>query len=121
MHGNVMQPAPFGGGFPGGVLLGGAYLRKALLHAFGHEGGEQGEAHAEGLDKVIHNGCKPCTVGFHILCQHPWRGLVDILIGAGDNTEHLAEGILRAELIHKLFVFIPKAFHHAYELIVHGV
>ena len=40
---------------------------------------------------------QPGAVGLHVLGQDPGGGLVDILVGPGDDLEDLGQGVLEGE------------------------
>ena len=117
-HGVVAQHAEDGGAVPGAAVLSCADAGEDLLAALGHERREQHRADAHGLQQVVHHGCQAVAVGF-VLGQHPGRRLVDILVGAGDDTEDLLQAVLELELLHLGFIAAAQRACHGLELIVH--
>ena len=51
-----------------------------------------------------------------VLGQHPGGVLVDILVGAGNDLEHLRQSVLEGVLLHLLLVLIPQRGHHGDQL-----
>ena len=107
-----IEEAPLSGGVPGAAQLAGTQLIEELVHALGHEGDQQDAADAGGLQQVIQHMGQALAVGLHILGQSPGSALVDILVGALDDAEHIGQSGVGGAGLHILFIDIPQGGGH---------
>ena len=114
------QHAPDGGIVPRGLLRRGADLREGFRAAVGHEGQQQRDGDAQRLEQVIQHRGQARALAL-VLGEDPGRRLVDILIGAGDDLEHLDERLLRAEIVHIAGIRPAQRGCHGDELVVERI
>ena len=113
------QSAPGVGLLPGVILGGSADLHKDLVAALRHHGGQQGGADADGLQQVIEDGGQTGALAL-VLAQHPGRGLVDILVSAVDDLEHLVQTVLELQLLHLGLVAVAETADGLFQVAVLG-
>ena len=114
------QHAPDGGVVPRGLLRRGADLREGLRTTVGHEGQQKCDGDAQRLKQVIQHRSQARALAL-VLGEDPGGRLVDILIGAGDDLEHLDERLLGAEVIHIAGIRLAQRGRHGDELIIERI
>ena len=111
------QGAPDIGLLPSVILGGSADLHEDLVAALRHHGGQQSSADADGLQQVIEDGGQTGALGL-VLAQHPGRGLVDILVGAVNDLEHLVQTVLELQFLHLGLVPVAETADRGLQIVV---
>ena len=113
------QDAPDVGVVPAAAAVAGSQLGEDLLAGVGHDGQQEGGADTHRLQQVVQDGCQTVTLAL-VLAQCPGSRLVDILVGALDDLEHLVQTVLQLELVHLRLIAVTEGARHLLQLAVLG-
>ena len=93
-------------------------LLQNLCGSIRHEGFQQGSANGNRFCQVIEHGLQPALFRL-VLCQNPWRRLINIFIASSEYVENLGNGIGHAKLLHLLTGLFHFVQYDCLQIVVH--